>query len=129
MWSETQGYKHPLYDAKEKVAAGSVADVLTFGPVRTGRLWVLSKVVVYDGNNAPTSARAYIKGGGVQVDVGAIASFVAAEAGVMDGPIYVPEGRELEVYVVGATSNDGLRVSINGYEVDQLPEGVGYEAK
>lgn len=129
MWSETQGYKHPLYDAKQKTAVGSAADVLTFGPVRTGRVWVLSKIVVYDTNNAPTSALAYIKGAGIQVDVGAIASFVAAEAGVIDGPIYVPEERSLEVYVVGATASDALRVSINGYEVDQVAEYADQEAK
>ena len=106
----------PLDDSKKVKSGGAATEDIELGPVPKGLTWVVNHVAVEDETTAFTSVRV---GVGQANDFRPLEEHIGGVAGelyTVPEPIYVPEGKFLQVRFVGTLSGDKLAVYINGHQ-------------
>ena len=117
-----QGYRYPLMRRGFGVGVSQSDVEIVFGPVPTGRIWVVTNLAIEDETHNFTSVRVFIKDPGYNHWLLEDVTLLLGRLYWHDGEIWVPETRVLVARFVGTTTGDVLRAYINGFVLVQ-PEG------
>ena len=109
--------EHPLMERVTKTSAGGTNEDLEFGPVPTGKVWVIRRLALEDETTDCTSARVLLDRGGVEIYLEEETTVTAATLYWMDNPSPVPENTKVIVRFTGSTSGDLLRAYLTGYQI------------
>jgi hypothetical protein len=119
-----QGYQYPLMRRGAATADQRTPVDIVFGPVPTGRIWVITNVGMEDETSNFTSLRIFIRDPGYNHWLVEDVTLLAGRLYWHDGNIWVPETRYLVCRFVGPGGSDLLRAYINGFVLRQPEEFV-----
>lgn len=114
-----QGLYNPVMVDGYQKSSGQTHEYITFGPVPSGRIWIIENLSLEDTTSAFTSARILIRGKGYDHYIAEDYSMLAGRLYRHPSRIFVPEGCYLVVRFTGTTANDVLKAYLNGFEVKQ----------
>jgi hypothetical protein len=114
---DLQGYHHPLLDRRDLVAVGNAADFVTFGPVPTGHVWMLTSVTSLNDTTAAGIPILSLVRGGREFPVDSGGVMVRYLPQSFAGWAYAGEGCLVKVYIMTATAGDILHVVIAGLDL------------
>jgi len=114
-----QGYAHPLARQARLNSGGETNEDIEFGPVPTGKMWVITNLCMVDETTTVTEVRVFLKGFGENHYLLESESLGADDFFSSSAKIYVPEGKSIVFRFVGSTSGDKLAAFVNGFEVEQ----------
>jgi len=96
-------------------ASGGTYDEVRFGPIPSGRVYIVSRFATKDQNNAPSGKlEVYVDGHGYEHGIVEEASPGANELWWENEPIRLAEGEVLVARYTGATANDRLHLFVEG---------------
>ena len=122
--NKLQELRFPLMRRGFGVGVSQSVVEIEFGPVPTGRIWVITNLAMEDQTTLFASLRVYIKDPGYSHYLIEDVSLLPARLYWHDGEIWVSEGRSLVCQFTGTSTADVLRAYINGFQLVQ-PEGFG----